>query len=343
MLTYTRYIFFFSLIFLLSCGKNEFSLDFNLKKDVTENFNVTYYASGQKGGMTMQAVASVRDGKCVLPGVTHRPTLVYISTRHSNYPLLIYAERGEKIEISGEGKEPLAWNVTGNPLNEFISKWRQKYIELLTKGETDSVNQAVKELVEENRDNPASTLLLLTYFNRGADEFQYSQLMASLKGKAKQQVWLDLSGRTDQLLHAYSYPARLENLVMRSVKEGADTLRYDSIHPVFLIFWQTGFQDRKNLMDSIKSLKKEFPDSVRIIADVCADIDSTGWRSAIRKDSIDYIKRLWTPLALADPTLVKLKVTALPYFIVFNPDGTQSYRGNDLKEALDDYRSLLSL
>ena len=82
----------------MSCGRNRFTLDFDLNKEVTENYNVDYYATDVNGGVTVQAVASVREGRCVLDGYTKKPTLVYISRRNSMYPLVVYAEKGKKIK-----------------------------------------------------------------------------------------------------------------------------------------------------------------------------------------------------------------------------------------------------
>ena len=333
------YIFLFVALFLTGCAKNEFKLDFQLSEDVTENYNVTYYAADTQGGLTVQAVASVREGKCELVGATKRPTIIYLTARRSNYPLVIYAQRGEKIEITGSSPNPLEWNVEGNEINREIGKWRIENAPLLLGNERDSVNLALKDFVADNG-NPAATLMMLSYFDRKADETLYSQLMASLKGEARDPQWLQIAARADQLSHYYSYPAKLESLVMRSNKEGADTLLADGKNPVLLLFWPNGYKERKEMMDSIKILRKELPDSVRIIADIYMDADSTSWRSAIRKDSIDDIKRFWAPQSLADPNVMKMKVTSLPYFLVFDKEGVQAYSGKDLGEAVNRYRQL---
>lgn len=326
----------------MSCGKNEFSLNFNLAEDVTDNFNVTYYANDLKGGLTIQAVASVREGKCELEGVTREPTLIYITARRSKFPLVVYVKRGNKIEITGEGKDPLAWEIREGDINDELTEWRQTNLEILKANDSDSVNNVVREFVESHNEDPVATILMLTYYNRKDDQRGYADLMASLRGKAREESWLRLMGRSDQLYHSYSYPARLESMVMRSVKDGADTLSADGKNPLFLLFWQTGGSERKIIVDSIKVLKKEIPDSSILIADVCLDVDSSSWRSAIRRDSLDDIKRFWVPTSLADPTVMKLKVTGIPYYIVFDSDGYQSYRGNDLEAAMKDYRGLVN-
>ena len=341
MVSMIRYIFLFSLVALTACGKNEFNLEFHLSADVTENYNVNYYASSKNGGKTIQAVASVREGICELKGFTISPTLVYITKRNSVLPLIIYAEKSNKIEISGEDKDPLRWIVKGNIINDCLSDWRLQNKEILEECLPDSVNEAVGRYIVDNPDNPVSTILMLCYFDRKVNERRYDELMGMLKGGAKNPEWLRIIGRTDQIYHSYSYPARLENMVMRSTKKGGDTLFIDKNNPVILLFWENGYTKRKAMIDSIKSLEKEFPDSARIISDVCLDIDSVGWKNAMKKDSLyKEMKRFWAPAGLTDPTMMKLKVDALPYFIVFNKEGIQKYRGTDLGDAIKEYRIL---
>ena len=343
MVSLTRYIFLFSLVILTACGKNEFDLEFELATDVTDNYNVTYYATDYQGGATVQAVASVREGKCELKGFTRKPTIVYITTRKSILPLVVYADKGNKIKISGETGQPLEWNVEGTEINDSLSNWRLKYREIWNDCLPDSVNNAVEKYVEANPDGKVSTILMLSYFNRKVNENKYNELMGSLRGEARSSELLQSLGRADQVNHFYSFPARLENMVMRSVNKGGDTLSTDKKNPVFLLFWETGNSDRSSMIDSIKVLEKEFPDFSRIIADVCLDIDSTAWKNAMRRDSLyEDMKRFWAPLGLTHPTMMKMKVDAIPYFIVFDKEGVQSYRGTEISEAMSEYRRLFN-
>ena len=341
MVSIMRYIFLFSLVVLAACDKYEFDLDFELAENVTDNFNVTYFSHEGDGGVTVQAVASVREGKCELNGTTKDPTIIYITKRTSKLPLVLYVEKGEKLVITGDNREPLEWKTEGNHINTVLTEWRLKHYENMVDYKPDSVNIAIKKFVEENISNPVSTILMLCYFNRRVDEKGYDELMGMLRGEAKNPKWLDIIGRSDQMYHYYSFPARLENMVMRSLHDKGDTLIIDRKNPTLILFWETGYTKKKMLIDSIKALEKEFPDSSRMIADVCLDIDSVGWRNAIKKDSLyNEMKRFWTPTGLNDHTITKFKVESIPYFIVFDKEGHQSYRGTDLSEAISDYRHL---
>ena len=336
-----RYLFFFSVLFLMSCTKNEFKLEFDLGADVTENYNVTYYATDSHGGLTIQAVASVREGKCELKGITKKPTLVYITTRKSNFPLVIFAEKGKNLIIKGDNNEPLSWQVGENAINEDLTEWRIENIKCLTANDTDNVNSAVKKYVEQHENNPASFILLECYYDRSRNEDEFVKLMSGINSDVKDLEMVKTVGRTDYLFGtSNNYPARMESMILRSDKASADTIMINGKNPVFLLFWATGNSD-KTLSDSIKKILKEYPDTGTLIADVCLDIDSTSWKNAMKRDSLDTkVKRFWVPSGLTDPTMMKLKVNSVPYFIVFDIKGHQSYRGTELAEAMKEYRKL---
>lgn len=340
MVNVLRYIFLFLPLILLSCGKNEFVLNFDLSPDVTDTYNVTYYATDLNGGITVQAVASVRDGKCELSGFTKKPTLIYVTQRRGIVPLVIYTQKGEKLEISGNGKDPLAWKVRGNEINEKLSEWVNQNIDCLKENNIDSINAAVRDFVNENIASPVSTILMLCYYHRYNNEREYAELMHSLEGEAHDNKWLSMVGRSDQLYHFYSFPAALQSMVMKAVNNDKDTIYINHRDPLFMFFWQLGDNDKKNIVDSIKILTNEFPDSSLLLADVCLDADSAGWRNSIRRDSLENIKRFWAPFGMADAEIQKFKVDAIPFFIVFDKDGHQYYRGTDLSRAMEDYRKL---
>lgn len=342
MVSIKHYIFLLSLLILVGCNKSEFTLQFDLSENVTDNYNVTYYATDIKDGVTVQAVASVRNGKCELNGYTKKPTLIFITKRKSNVPLVAIVDRRQKLEFSGESDNPLEWKVAGNDINDSLSVWRINNFKVLQDNDADSVNLAVSEYVENHRESKISPILMLCYYHRESNERNYIDLMGSLKGEAKNPMWLSIVGRSDQLYHSYSYPASLESIVMRTAGKAKDTLYINHRDPVFFFFWQNNDDERKEMIDSIKALKRELPDTVLIMADIYMDIDSLIWKNSIKKDSLENIKRFWAPMGIMDNKVQKLKVPALPYYIVFDPEGLQAYRGPDLEEAMKEYRDIFN-
>ena len=339
-----RFFPLFIFILIISCSKNEFVLTFDLPDDLSVNYDLTYYATSETGGVTVQTVASVQHGKCRLDGLTKLPTLIYLTEKSRDIPLVIYAEPGNNIEISGDGNAPLQWQVVGNQINETLSQWRHEYADTLKNKKPLEINSAVADFIRKNPSDPAATIILFSYYYRSLDETEYASLMAYLRGDARKESWIAMIGRTDQMQMSVSYPARLQSMVMKSAFNNSDTIRPDSTKAIFMFFWQHGDNDRKEYLDSMKVLRKEFPDSsLYFLADVSLDADSSSWRSPLRRDSVKEMARLWVSAGLADENVMKLKVPSIPYIIVFDSLGIQCYRGKDIKDAMDEFRKISSL
>lgn len=338
-----RILFILALVAATSCTKNEFTVDFSLPEDITVNITASYHASDKRGGIQIEAVAPVSHGKGSLKGITRLPALIYLRMGSSAIPTVVYAERGNEIKATGKNKRMETWRFSGNKLNEKWSDWRNEYADTIASGDPQKINAAVAKYVYANPSDPLSTLLLLTSFSRNDDEGLFRSLWFKLKDDARDPKWTELVSRADQPTLELTQPAKLKSMVMRSASNGVDTLRTDSVKASFFFFWTSGLTKRREYIDSIKALVKEYPDSSsRIIADVFMEADSTAWRSPMRGDSLTKVNRLWAPAGMADTRLIDLEVRQSPFFIVFSPDGNQRYRGSDISSALKEFRSILN-
>ena len=340
MKTTFQFIFVIMCVALTGCKKNEFTINFELPEDVTVNISASYHAADRQGGLQVEAVAPVSHGKGFLKGITRNPTLVYLRSGISKTATVVYAEKGNEIQATGENKRMETWKFGGNKLNERWSEWRNANADTIAAGNPRDINLAVARYVYNNPSDPLSTLLLLTSFSRTDDEGLFRTLWYKLEGDARDPKWTELVSRADQPTFDLTPPAKMQSVIMRSAQNGVDTLRTDSVKASFFFFWNSGITRRQEYIDSIKALVKEYPDSLsRIIADVCMEPDSASWRSPLRKDSLTKVNRLWAPAGMADSRLMILEVRQSPFFIVFSRDGNQRYRGSDISAALKEFRS----
>lgn len=341
MISIIRIIFIASLLLLSGCIKNEFSIEFNLPADVTANYKISYYASDKRGGMVIETVAPVVNGKFLLKCKTVNPSLIFLSGS-GKQSVAFYIERGETLKISGESADPYSWDIKGNELDEQWAQWRKGNAKELALQDPEKTNSLIAKYVTDNPSSPISALMLLTSFSRRDNESLFRRLWLKLSGEARDPKWTSLAGRADQPDNYVKTPGRLRSMAVRSFHHGVDTLRTDSAKASILFFWFSGFPERREYMDSIKSLAKEYPDSAkRLIADICLEADSIAWRSPLRSDSLKNVVRGWAPAGLADSRLMTLLVPRAPYYIVFDSNGKQSYRGSDTKEAFSKFRSLM--
>ena len=323
-----------------ACGKNESWLRFSLAKDLSSNIRVVHYAANSRGGAMIESVASVMNGKGELRLVMHNPTLIYLYAG-GNVPTMVYAERGDNITVAGSESNPNLWSIDGNEINEELSLWRNAHASTLFSGTQREINEAVADYVEGNPDNPVAAILMLTAYYRSENERQFVELWYSIGPKAEKERWVGMAGRSDMLHTRVGYPGKLHSMTMRSLANGIDTIRPTAADATILFFWNNGMERRKEYIDSLKVLAREFPDSAaRIIADISLDADSVSWRSPLRNDSVKNIARFWAPAGLADLRLMDLQIPRTPFFSVIAPSGLQVYRGSDPAEAMKAFRRL---
>lgn len=338
-------ILLFICCLLAGCRNNRISLQFNLPQDFHSTIRIVFYASNSKGGATIENVAVVNNGTGKMDCPFVNPAIVYIYPNASQpRQIAIFARRGNEIAISGPSSNPYSWQISGNDINIQISEWRNANADALFKATPEEMNALVAKFVRENPASEASPFLLLTSFSRDDDDALFRSLWFSLAPEANAAFWSRLAARTDLLTGYPRTPGRLYSIALRSLQNGMDTIRPDSAAATMLFFWQNTPNSslRKEWIDSIRALAKEFPDSSsRIIADACIEPDSLTWRSAISKDSLKNVARLWIPAGLADSRIINLNVPRAPFYIVFSRDGHQRYRGSDPSEALSAFRSLM--
>lgn len=332
---------------LAGCVENEFSIKMQFPADYVGNYIVAYYACDSKNGAWLEQTASVQGGVAEIECVTHDPTLVYVSDASSPSKYMVtYAERGDKITITGDNSDMRTWKVTGNKIAVQWNEWQSQGPAAETAAKK---NARIAAFVKKNPSSKLSAILLLTEFDRRKNTEEFVSLWNSVKPDARTPQLIEMCGSPDLPGVLLSPDAdgnlkaaadkRLRSLVLRSEGNGVDTLPLAK-KPSFLYFYRDNNDARREAVDSIKALVKAYPDSAkRIICDVAADIDSTTWKSSIRFDSLEKTVRAWVPHGLPDESLMKAGVMRLPWFRVASSDGKVAYSGTDLDEAVKAFRN----
>ncbi len=336
------------LLVLSGCVKNEFSIDFEFPKDYVGNYILTYYAWDSRGGRWIEQTASLQDGVASVGCITRLPTLVYISDASSvSKSIVIYAERGDKIKISGNGADMDRWTVKGNSISEGWTEWRKDVY--TKKQDRNAFEKSIEDFVSKNKSDKLSAILLLTEWSRRENPEGFLKLWNSIDRSVRDQQIVEMCGATDLLgvefttesdgSLAYSKDAKLKSIVVRSRDNGVDTLKFNKVKASLLYFYSENNSLRREAADTIGSLSKLYPDSTkRIISDIYVDSDSMTWLGAIRRDSIKGVVRAWQPYGLGDDDMVSLGVTRLPWYIVKDKSGKESYSGDDVEAAAKAFR-----
>ena len=339
----------FMALMLGSCVKNEFKVDFEFPKDHIGNYLLSYYAWDSHKGRWIERTTSIQEGVASVDGVTRLPTLVYVSdASQSGNSMIIYVERGDKIKISGDGRDMASWSVTGNKLSERWSDWRKDAY--TQKKDTVAFHKSIGQYVKKNPKDELSAILLLTEWNRRKDPEGFVTLWNSIDKGSRGQQLVEMCGVSDLLgtefittaegTLEYAKDPGVKTLILRSRDNGVDTLKFT--RPSLLYFFTENNTARRETIDSVKMLVKAYPDSSkRVMADIYVDSDSTTWVNAIRRDSVKGMVRAWMPRGVVSEEMVRMGVTRLPWYIVKDKGAKEVYAGDDLAKATAAFRKLM--
>lgn len=340
------------------CVKNEFKVTFLLPEDVNSTYRLSYYASDSRGGLQIETAVAIASGKGEMIGMTRKPALCAISTGISDIPAAIfYAERGDKIAITGKDSDPLTWNIEGNKITKTLTEWRLENAELIREARNVArgaeerearrkLNKAVEKFVTENPDSKASAFLLVSYFDAYTDPAGFKRLTHIIEESdvADQVHYLlsrqDLDTSTPPVTDISKL--KLADLLLRNISGSADSLRLGSAStPALIYYWRRNDPEYYNIIDSLKTLARWRPDTASmVIADICLTSDSIQWVSEMRRDSLKHTLRSFIPSGMADPVAMNHGVGSTPWFIVAAGKGKAAYAGPDFAEAAKKFRAL---
>lgn len=328
------------------CVKNEFKIEITLPSDSNESYRIVYYASASNGGRLIETVAAPSGGKCDITGITRNPTLVYVYRGSSSSPgAIFYAERGDKIKIESQDTDPSKWEIEGNEISSEWSRWRIENHAILSSGSSgqEKVNTAVARYVKAHPASKLSPLLLLTSYSRTLDESGFASLWKTLDKKADADAMAALAGRADQPGIELAEGARLTALPVMLRGDSMDTIRMGKARGGIIYFWHADNEARHAIIDSLKRLAKDYPDSTsRLIADISLSPDSTEWIMTSRYDSLRTTRHGWIFRGEADMNVSALGVRGTPWLIVTDSKGNQRYRGSDIGKATGEFRRIMS-
>lgn len=324
-------------ILLASCVKNEVTLSFTLPKDVNTPCRIVYYASGRNAGMLRETVVEIAQGKGEITLPQQYPGLIFLFSPSGRQPsVVIYAKRGEKFKISGQNANMAQWSVEGNKVSEELAAWRKENETALSSGSADAgqLNKAVADYVKKHPESSASAIILYLYFQRKDHEKEFAGLYNSLGATLVHDPRLEVALSVGDLLGGIPEAPHLPRRIVLTGLDGfADTVSLSAGKGnTLLVFRKAGnASDTDVETDSLKALLSRKKRGV--VAELHSEPDSMAWRRVLRRDTIEGMKRLWLPLGLADSVAIKMGVRRLPFYIVIDSKGKETYRGDDWNAA----------
>lgn len=349
----------FPLIILLiltggGCMRNQFELEVSLPENISYTYKITYYANDKKGGVDIEAAIDVQSGVGKMTGLTRRPSLGWIFYGNSPLPAAVfYAERGERIKMTGEERSPVGWKIEGNKINELLTGWRLENKDLLNKvldtfynryDKSEEVNgklnSAISKFVRSHPDSGASAILLGIYYDSSLNPEEESKLWKILKETGIMDKFGYLLVRQDMDFMDLPTP-RTDRIGKKDIIIQSYLKNYDTLHlgngkaPAMLLFWATGESSRIQMVDSLKKIIRLRGDSGRmIVADLCLSSDSAAWNYNCRIDSLRGGLRGIVAKGIADENIRGLGVDIVPSWLILDKTGKVVYRGENMAEAM---------
>lgn len=328
------------MLLLAGCVKNEVTLTFRLPEDVNNPCRILYYASGENIGLFRETVAEITGGKGEMKLPERYPALIYLFSPAKKSPaVVIYARRGDKFIISGEGENVVEWGVSGNAVTDSLSAWRLRNARIITADDTKEINESVRKFVKANPDSKASVIILYHYFMRRGNETEFHDLVATLgKDVLEDDELLRALSSADLMDGVPPLPEYPESMVLTGESGYADTLKLGGKQATLLIFKGGNTSAEDFRPDTLKKVAAKWK-KVKM-AELYADSDSSGWRRHIRRDTIPELERYWLPLGIVDSVALRMEVRRMPYFILLDSARAELYSGGDWREALNKLETL---
>ena len=324
------------------CLKNRFSVTIDLQTPdsrTSNTYRMLYYASDDKKGWITETAITVTAGKGKEELITRNPTIVWIF-RGGNKPITaFYAERGDDIEIIGKSADPLDWEIKGNELTEEWSKWRLENVKTLRSGNAKAINAAIKKYVEAHKDGQLSTVLMLTTFNRYADESLFVKLWNMIDEDAKEPKLLTAIGRADQLTGSKAdSPQAIKQLQLHTSADTIIERKMQDAGATVLYLWHGDDYSRPQDFDTLRTLYKKYRADSRLqIIDIMLDRDTMSWSSRLGTDSLKAPStrwlHAWAPGGEMHSSIEKLRVRHTPATIVLDSRGAERFRGESVSKA----------
>lgn len=326
-------------ILLAGCVKNEMRITFSLPEDTDGSCRVVYYASAENVGMYRETAAVITAGKGELTLPMRHPTLVYLFSPSGRTPgAIIYARRGDRFEIRGNGINVAEWRITGNEATDSLSAWRLRNASALAEADTEAINRAAAAFVERNPGQKAAAIILYQYFVRRGHEQEFLDLETKIDRKVLDDADLMRALTAADLMTSTPTPSSLpERIILPGDSGVPDTLLLGKGKAAMLLFLAPKGSEPIE-PDSLRSLTKDAKG--HLLAELYAEPDSLMWRRHIRRDSIGAMRRFWLPLGLGDSLAISMGVRRMPYFVVIGPSGKELYRGDDWKQASETFKKL---
>lgn len=314
-------------IMLAACGQSDsFTVTADIESLGVETLTLSYFSHGHLQQVNAHAPEAGKPVK--LTGESADYTLAWLRRANGETVATFTARNGDHIKVTvTENSLP---EITGNAPCDSLSIFLADNAQLVRKGHSPRLSEAVERYVTEHPQSVTSALLLVTLFDAAAQpamaDSLYSRLATEVKSPGIVDGWAEqLSLATIDLM-----TQKIPPLTIYGPADSAITL-VATAKPYTLLAFSQG--TRPDSVDrGMRDMRKKHSAKRLEMLEITLDGDSAAWNTSFGRDSATW-QRGWNPGGPASPALRRLSVPRTPFFIVADSTGTQIYRGPSVSAA----------
>lgn len=206
----------------------------------------------------------------------------------TEYPL--YMDKGNRIMIEGNAEKMDSLNITGHPLNEELTAFRQELAGLKTPT-SQQITQMAGTYIENHLASLTSIYVLDKYFvQQASPDFRHiERLIENMTGELKDQSYIqELSAyieTQEKVALGKSSPYfQLPNLKGKIVNRADFKDKY-----LLLYFWASWDENCRKSHTDLRSLykKKAYKKDLALLG-ISLDVDKERWKEAIERDTLEW-------------------------------------------------------
>lgn len=318
-------------IILSACSSDNFKVTGELSDFGTQNVRFIYYTNNAIQSFWIPTV----DGKIEFTGVSPENTVIEIYTRQNKLLTRFAIKNGDEVEFKGSAKKPFDITASGNDITDEWCNFLNKNAETFEKGDRESIEKLIEDYVKVNPTEPVSMYLIAFNYANPSNFDKVQELLELIPDEQKTDF---LISRIDSY---YDNPGTKinENAVVSSFIMYSDNDSIESFTPSdsktsLLYFWSHENKGRKDIINELKKLNKKTNKKRLQIAEIGLENDSVKWHRTFAKDSVKW-KHFWALGGIMNGEVMKMGVTATPYFLVLDSVGKPIYRGESVSTACD--------
>lgn len=320
-----RFIFFYSLLILISCSEdNTFTLTGELSNK-KEKYIIAIYDDPIGKVDTIK----LTDGKFEYSFIPDTITIFRLAN-DSGIALPVFADKGWDVNFKGSFANP---HIKGDGPNDELQQFRDKVLK-------DTINKSslAKDFILNNRTSYASAYVLNEYFiqDKNPDIKELKELIAQIDGHVKdcrivdiiqKKVAEDKEDKSDYINY-FSCKDRKGKYVSWSSKDEQYTL---------VNIWASWDEKSIVIRDSLYNTIKTLPEKDFRVLNISIDFDKNAWEKECKKDNEQWIETCdfkgWE-----NSVVKQLNINTLPYNILVTKNRkiiTTCIYGDELKEKIE--------